>query len=177
MAFKHSKRNKGISLIEIMVTTLILAVVVIGTSGYRYYASLDARRADVQITAVGVASLLLNSWKAQGGCLGYPVNDPNDPQGVNPVYKQVVEIAPGLNAYTNAPGLLVPEGFAGVGSSNNGSFRIVINGVNYFTTLSYKDQAGEPRLLNVQVAWVNDFGTWDWSKSYQTVALTTYAND
>jgi hypothetical protein len=36
---------------------------------------------------------------------------------------------------------------------------------------------GEPRVLNVCVAWMNDYKTWTDSGFYQSVTLTTYADD
>lgn len=175
----------GFSLVEIMVAIVILAVVVIAISGYRYYSALDARKADVQITAARLGSYLLNSWKAVGGYSGYSIYeledpgdyDPGDPNDYNPSDTDPVEFGPGLELYFNAPGSAVPDGFSALDADSNPNYRIVVNRVNYYTTLSYKDEVGEPRVLNVCVAWTNDYQTWSDSEPYQSVNLTTYAND
>ncbi len=44
------------SLIEIMLATLLLMIVVIGTSGYRYYSTLDVRKASKHETASRIAT-------------------------------------------------------------------------------------------------------------------------
>lgn len=62
MSIGRIKHSKGFSLIEVMVAILILSIAVIGTSGYRYYTALDARKADMQATAARVALMLCESW-------------------------------------------------------------------------------------------------------------------
>ncbi len=47
----------------------------LGVSGFRYYTAMDARKADVQITAARLASLLLSGWKGVGGYSGYSKYD------------------------------------------------------------------------------------------------------
>jgi len=189
----------GATLIEIMVTIVVISVAVIGTAGYRYHSSFNARKANVQITAARIALLMLDSWKGQGGYSGYSKydleegTDPWDPNDYDPEYDydtynsddydyetydpNALVFGPGLTVYDNAPGPDVPSGFTALDSASNPNFRIVVNGVNYYTTLSYKDEVGEPRLLNVCVAWTNDYETWSDSGAYQSVSLTTYADD
>jgi len=175
----------GFTFIEIMGTILVLTVAVLGAAAYRYFATLDARKADVQITAARLASYLLDSWKAVGGHSGYSVyelSDPGDynaydPNDYNPNDTDPVEFGPGLELYFNAPGPAVPAGFSALDADINPNYRIVVNRVNYYATLSYKDEVGEPRVLNVCVAWTNDYQTWSDSEPYQSVSLTTYADD
>lgn len=189
----------GITLVEIMVTTVIIAVAVIGAAGYRYHSTLNARKADVQITAARLALLMLDSWKGQGGYSGYSKydlidgTDPYDPNDYDPEYDydiynsddydydadetDGVVFGPGLRIYDDVPGPDVPAGFTALDSTSNPNYRIAANGVNYYATLSYKDQVGEPRVLNVCVAWTDDYETWSDSGHYQSVKLTTYADD
>jgi len=87
-----------------------------------------------------------------------------------------VVLIPGLIIYDNAPGPAVPDGFNALDLFVNPNYRIVVNNVNYYATLSYKDEVSEPRILNVCVAWMNDYQTWT-GQSYNSVQFTTYAND
>ncbi len=188
----------GLTLIEVMIAILILSITVLATSGFRYYAAMDARKADVQITAARLASLLLSSWKGSGGYSGYSKYDliggvdPLDPNDYDPDYDydtydpddydydiddpNSIELCTGLTIYDDAPGPAVPVEFNILDSGTNPNYRIVVNNVNYYATLSYKDNVGEPRILNVCVAWMNDYQTWI-GQPYQSVKLTTYAND
>ena len=189
----------GITLMEVMVTIVIITVVATGGMSYRYHSAANARKADVQITAARVGGLMLESWKGQGGFSGYSKydledgTDPYDPNDYDPEYDydtynpddydydtsdtDPLVFGPGLTVYEGAPGPDVPSGFTALDSSSNPNYRIVANGVNYYVTLSYKDEVGEPRLLNVTVAWTNDYLTWSDSGPYQSVKLTTYADD
>ncbi len=199
MTIKRAKFATAVTLIEIMVAILILSIAVLGASGFRYYTAMDARKADVQITAARLASLILYGWKGSGGYSGYSKYDliggvdPLDPNDYDIDYDydtydpadydydtddpNSIEFCPGLTIYDDAPGPTVPDGFSALDSSVvNPNYRIVVNNVNYYATLSYKDNVGEPRILNVCVAWMNDYQTWT-EQPYQSVKLTTYAND
>lgn len=180
-----STKYRGLTLIEIMIVMLVMLILVVGISGYRYYALLNARKADVRITGARLAAYLLNSWKGVGGHSGYSIYeledpddyDPTDPNDYDPSDQDPVEFGPGLELAFGAPGPPVPEGFSALDADATPNYRIVANGVNYYATLSYKDEAGEPRTLNVCVAWMNDYQVWDSPETYQSVKLTTYADD
>lgn len=87
------------------------------------------------------------------------------------------QLGQGLDIYANAPGAAVPNGFTGIEASNNPNFRIIVNNVNYYATLAYKDQANQPRTLNVCIAWMGNYQQWDESKISQSVNFTTYADE
>ena len=140
-----------------MVTIVVMALTLLGTSGFRYYAALDTRRADVEITAARLASMFLNNWNAIGS--------------------YSTQLGQGLEIYNNAPGPAVPDGFTALDASSSPNFRIVANNVNYYATLSYKDQANQPRILNVCVAWMDDYQLWDGSETSQSVNFTAYADE
>jgi type II secretory pathway pseudopilin PulG len=198
MTVKRGKFAAAVTLIEVMIAILILSITALATSGFRYYAAMDARKADVKITAARLASLILTGWKGNGGYSGYSKYDliagvdPLDPNDYDIEYDyetynpddydydtddpNSIEFCPGLTIYDNAPGPAVPDGFNALDPGTNPNYRIVINNINYYATLSYKDEVGEPRILNVCVAWMNDYKTWT-EKPYQSVKLTTYAND
>ena len=190
----------GFTFIEIMGAILVLTVAVLGAAAYRYFATLDARKADVQITAARFASMLLDSWRGRGGYSGYSKydliegSDAIDPNDYDPDYDydiynpddydydiindaNSVEFCPGLTIYDDAPGPAVPAGFSELDSASNPNYRIVVDGVNYYATLSYKDEVGKPRVLNVCIAWMDDYQTWSDSEPYRSVSLTTYADD
>jgi type II secretory pathway pseudopilin PulG len=189
----------GLTLVEVMVAIVVVVIAVIGATGYQYHSVLDARKADVQITAARLSSMLLYDWKGSGGGSGYSqyefddlTDTGDDPCDYDPEYDydvynpddydydldtNDVVIASGLEVYDNAPGPAIPDGFVALDAASNPNYRIVTNGVNYYATLSYKDEVGEPRVLNVCVAWMNDYQTWSDSEPYQSVNLTTYAND
>ncbi len=190
----------GLTLVEVMVAIVIVVIAVIGATGYQYHSVLDARKADVQITAARLSSMLLYDWKGSGGGSGYSkyefddlTDSGDDPCDYDPEYDydvynpddydydiddtNDVVLSPVLEVYYNAPGPAIPDGFIALDAASNPNYRIVANGVNYYATLSYKDEVGEPRVLNVCVAWMNDYQTWSDSEPYQSVNLTTYAND
>ncbi|MHC4627489.1 MAG: hypothetical protein ACYTDV_10955 [Planctomycetota bacterium] len=158
---------------------------------------MDDRKADVQITAARLASMFLHGWKGTGGYSGFGKynlvggDDPLDPNDYdveydydtyNPSDYEYDVDEPnsisfcGLTIYDNAPGPPVPDGYTALDAGTNPNFRIVVNDMNYYATLSYKDEDGEPRLLNVCVAWMDDCQTWT-GEPYRSVKLTTYANN
>jgi len=196
MIIKQAKFAPAATLIEIITAILILSIAALSTSGFRYYSALNTRKADVQLTAARVASLILSTWKGSGGYSGYSKYDliggvdALDPNDYDIEYDYVdyysndydtdetdpVVLIPGLIIYDNAPGPAVPDGFNALDLFVNPNYRIVVNNVNYYATLSYKDEVSEPRILNVCVAWMNDYQTWT-GQSYNSVQFTTYAND
>ena len=182
---RRAKFAKAVTLVEVMVTLVIVLVGVLGTSSFRYYCAMETRKAEVQLTAARLASMLLYGWKGGGGHSGYSIYelddpddyDPSDPNDYDPTDVDTVQIASGLEVGYGAPGPPVPDGYNALDSDANPNYRIFVNGVNYYATLSYKDQADEPRTLHVCVAWMNDYQAWSESEPYQSVTLTTYSDD
>ena len=155
---KRFINNRGVTIIEIMVAITIVLVAVIGAAGFRYYSALDARKADVKITAGRIGSLLLEGWVGIGG---------------QPTYDPVAEYGTEMNISVNAAGPAVPTGFTLLNS-----YQIVINRANYYATLSYRDstptQAGE---LNIFVAWLHGYQAGTVSSSDPSVKFTGYVNN
>jgi hypothetical protein len=197
MTIKRTKFAPAATLIEIIIAILILSIAALSTSGFRYHSALNARKADVQLTAARLASLILSSWKGCGGYSGYSKYDllgydPLDPNDYDPDYDYVfyypddydydtdetdpVVLIPELTIFDNALGPALPDGFSALDSFVNPNYRIVVNNVNYYVTLSYMDEVSEPRILNVCVAWMNNYQTWT-EQPYNSVKLTIYAND
>ena len=145
------KPGSGLTLIELMVAILLLAIAVIGAMGFRYFCAMDARRADVQMTGARLGWMLLENWKASGGDTTY------------------VPLIPGLTI-TPGPGPAKPADF-----TQHQSYHVLVNGAHLYATLSYKNATPtEARKLNVNVAWLYRYQQWDGTPPYKTVGLTTY---
>ena len=67
MHIKRSKSTAAFTIVEIMEAMVILLIAMIGASGYRYYAALDARKAAMQATAARIGLLLCESWRGVEG--------------------------------------------------------------------------------------------------------------
>ena len=197
MTIKQGKFAAAVSLVEVVIAIAILAITVVAASGFRYHAAMDARKSDVQLTAARLASLFLYGWKGSGGYSGYSKynlvggDDPLDPNDYDIEYDYDTYNADdyeydiddpnsvtfaGLTVYHNAPGPAIPDGFTALDSGTNPNFHIVVDDMNYYATLSYKDEVGDLRILNVCVAWMDDYQTWT-EGPYRSVKLTTYANE
>ena len=146
------------TLIEVMAAVLVVMVIVIGVMNFQFYCALDARKADVRVTAARLGQLLLEAWKTvEGDVLLY---DPAADFGEPPLDDFSVVADPGL------PGL----------ATSFRIYRIKINGTNYFVKLSYED-ATAPRTLSAAIAWSRQWSsdTLDFEPR-RLVRLTKYAN-
>lgn len=137
MNTRKFKRSKGVSLIEIMIAVAILSVTVIGASGYRYYANLDAREADDHIAAARIGLLLCESWRGLKGATDF---DPTAYFG----QELAITVDDGFS------------GFAHMGSTSLtfntlGSYQVMLNGMDYHIVLSWADINPSLRALNVVV--------------------------
>jgi len=63
MTSKRTKQACGFTFTEVMGAILVLTVAVLGASAYRYHATLDVRKADVQTTGARIACLLCETWR------------------------------------------------------------------------------------------------------------------
>lgn len=154
----YEKRSRGFTLLEIMVAMAILSIAVIGAIGFRYHSALDARKADVQITASRLGSALLDDWKGNGSG--------------SASYNPVTQFSSNLSISTSGSGPAVPSGF-----SSLGTYLVTANSVNYYVTMSYKAaSATEPRTLNVCAAWLSGYGMGTIAGTDPSIRLTTYVN-
>lgn len=64
---RHSRRPAGVTLLELIVATMILAIASLGALTYQYHAVKQARSARAEIAAAQLAQLLLDDWKSTGG--------------------------------------------------------------------------------------------------------------
>jgi len=152
--FKRDGSKSAFTLIEVMIAITILLIAILGTSAYRYNAALSARRADLYTNAARTAILLCEGWSGLGGDTTF------DPVGA---FGSDLTI-------TNNVGPGAPSTFTTLGS-----YKILLEGSDYYATLSWKNLDTELRALNVIVSWnqcgrgTNSFDSVD--KSYR---LTTY---
>jgi Tfp pilus assembly protein PilV len=66
MAMKTTKRSKpsgGFTFTEVMGAIVVLTVAVLGTSAYRFHATVDVRKADLKTTGARIGCLLSETWR------------------------------------------------------------------------------------------------------------------
>lgn len=124
--------RSGFSLVSIMIAVTILIAAIIGTSNFRYYSALDARKAAAKITASRIGLMLCENWRGLGGIETY------DP---------VAYLSPDLTI-TASTGPAEPGDFKLLGS-----YTATVNNANFYITLSWKDVSTGLRALNIIVAW------------------------
>jgi len=127
------KRASGVNLIEVMVVTVILTITVVGTSGYRYYSSLNAHWAQEQITASRLGQLLCGSWAGVEGDENYDLTEHLDSD---------------LEIETLAPPNSLPPDFVLLGR-----YGITLEGVEYCCVLAWKNVSPKLRALWIRVEW------------------------
>lgn len=149
------KRSHGLTLVEVIVSMLIMAIVAVGTSGYRYYTTIDAKRAEKYIAGARIALLLCESWKGVQG---------------NGTYDPVANFQTDLSIAGSAEGPPVP-----VGLTSLNSYKITSDDTSYYATLAWKDVTSGFRELNVAVQWDQRMnGTGVFSEVDKNYSLTTY---
>jgi len=167
MTVKRRKYPAGLTFIEIIIATVVLVIAVLGTSAFRYSAALSARKADLQATASRAALLLCESWRG--------ASEPNtfDAAAYFDASLAAHFSESDLNIVNTEQGPYPPDGFTLLDH-----YKISVDGVSYWATLSWNDVSPGLRALNVAVAWdrrgsvADYFG--DADKSFK---LTTYVAD
>jgi hypothetical protein len=156
------KRFRGVSLIEAMLAITVLVIAVLGASGYRYYSSLDGRRADMRATASRIGMLLCESWSGVKG------DEDFDPTVYSETELVMTEIS--------VPDSLVPEGFDSLGA-----YEIQTGNVNYYAVLSYDDVSDGLRAMNIVVTWAqrqqSESSVADADKQFSLTTYTEVAED
>jgi len=162
-----AKNIAGLTLIEIMVVVLLISVAVLGATSFRMFCVMDAKKADVQINAARVGSMLLETWKGTGGFSSY------DPSLEFPISSYGSQ----FGITKTATGLAEPTGFTSLASK----YQILdkSNNVYYFVTLSYKPAVvspSEPTALNVTIVRRSNYTTGSVTTDDKTLKMTTYMN-
>jgi prepilin-type N-terminal cleavage/methylation domain-containing protein len=67
---KNYKRD-GFSLVEVMISILIIVIVALGTMSFQYHGVKHSRSSEAQIAATRLGQLILEDWKSTGGAAGY----------------------------------------------------------------------------------------------------------
>jgi Tfp pilus assembly protein PilE len=138
----YPKHRIGMTIVEMMITILVLAFIVIGTAGYRYYSALDAKKAEKEAAAAKIALLLNEGWRGLQGDVSSTTADTTVPSWGSSSDITITKINSGA---PDAPSDCTVLGY----------YKIVSNRVNYYATMSYKLPATRPCLmiLNITVAW------------------------
>jgi len=165
---KQAKSRCAVTLIEVMAAIVIVAIAVIGASGYRYYSTLDVRRADFQNAAARIALLLCENWRGRG----YDAD----------TYDPVDHLTSADLTVADSPG--VGPDYAS-GFTPLGRYEITMDGVHYWAALSWEDDAATVglRALNVVVAWAQRQTGSDEAEAVaaaggnKTFRLTTYVSE
>jgi len=155
---KRSKSTGGFTFTEVMGAILVLTVAVLGTSAYRYHATLDVRTAEMKTTGARIGCLLCETW---GG-----VSDPN---AFDPVSHLGTDLA--ITSITSSAGPGTPSNHRELGT-----YEITVDGDDYRATLFWKDVSAGLRALSVFIVWewdpqVHSMSSHPISKSFR---LTTY---
>ena len=147
--------RSGFSLVSIMIAMTILIAALIGTTNFRYYSALDARKAAAKITASRIGLMLCENWRGLGGTQTY------DP---------VAYLSPDLTI-TASSGPAEPGDFTLLGS-----YTVAVNNANFYITLSWKDVSAGLRALNIIVSWAQrQQGQSSLNDADKTFQFTTYA--
>jgi hypothetical protein len=161
MTTKRSKSAGGFTFTEVMGAILVLTVAVLGTSAYRYHATLDVHKAEMKTTGARIGCLLCETW--------HGLSDPNT---FDPVTHFGTELAITSLSSSGGPG-------APSGHTELGTYEITVDEVDYTATLFWKDVSSGLRALSVIIVWdwdpqVHSMGSHPISKSFR---LTTYVTN
>lgn len=74
MATRRTRDDRGVSLLEVMISMVVITVASIGALSYEYHGVRQMRVARATASAVRIGYLLLEEWKANGGSASYARN-------------------------------------------------------------------------------------------------------
>ena len=156
MKSRQDRAKIAFTITETIIASIILVIAIIGTAAYRYQAAMSAHKTDLYSTGVRIALLLCECWAGADG---------------NNTFNPVTTFSPQLNISTSTTGTAAPTGYTKLGY-----YKIIVDGVSYFATLSWKDISTESvRALHVIVKWdLCDRGTNTLAAANQSYHLTTY---
>ncbi|HDS85286.1 MAG TPA: prepilin-type N-terminal cleavage/methylation domain-containing protein [Phycisphaerales bacterium] len=157
---RTTPRN-GFTLTELILATLILSILAVGSLGYQYVAARDVRNAEAQAAAARLAKLVLDGWKGLGGSSDY---DPTTWWQTSP-------------AMTPSPiGPAAPDAL-------DRSFRVLgryqvqIDDVHYYLTCFWSEATEDkPRVLNVAAAWRADYQAGPLDETAREVRYSAYGS-
>lgn len=137
------KHKSGFTLIEVAISILIIMVLVTGAMAYQYRSTCDVKLSEIQATAGRLSMLLLEGWKGAQGV------DDFDPVSAFDSEIIITESASGPD---------IPVGKSGFTMTLLGYYRIQVEDIYYYVTLSFDEASDlEPKLLNITIAWRRDY--------------------
>ncbi len=156
---KRSKPSGGFTFTEVMGAIVVLTVAVLGTSAYRYHATVDVRKANLKTTGARVGCLLSETWRGSA-----------DPNTFDPVSHLGADLT--IQSLASFQGSGTPSGH-----SELGTYGITVDEEDYQAKLFWKDVSAGLRALSVIIVW-------DWDRQNQSMGsnippsksfrLTTY---
>lgn len=159
MTSKRSKQACGFTFTEVMGAILVLTVAVLGASAYRYHATLDVRKADLQTTGARVACLLCETWRGS-----------SDPNTFDPTTHFGSELTVESVMLSEAPASPTDHTVLG-------TYRVIVEDTDYRVLLYWKDISTGLRALSVIIVWEWESLTLASLEAYipsKSFRLTTY---
>jgi type II secretory pathway pseudopilin PulG len=144
------RRHKGFTLIDVIISVVILIVAISGTIQFRYHAAIQTRKANMRTAGAELALMLVETWRGVDG---------------DETFDSIDHFSPALTI-TSSTGPAMPAAYDLLGS-----YAIQWSDYDYTATLSSRDIGGGLRALNVIVAW--PFGNSNTDKEYR---ITSYAD-
>lgn len=164
MARVRRHRKNGLTLIEVMVSLLVILIIAIGAMSYMYASAVHAKEADVRATAARIGLLLMEGWKGNG--VDVTLFNPADTaQGFNKLP---------LSDFSD-PGML--PSLPGLTNTLH-NYRIEAYNIKYFVKMTYSNYALSdtmPRSLSICVAWNRDYRSATLGANPNTVVISDYA--
>lgn len=162
----RKNRKSGFTLIEVMVSMVVIMIIVIGAASYMYACMWNAKRADIRITATRVVQLLMETWKLTGHYYVDEFGNQRWAWNVTDFDPTDAEFNSSLPYNFGPPSVSFDEEPIGI---ELGKYEAEIDGKVYFVTLSYRDD--NPYMLTARVAWSRATG----AENLQWVDVTSYA--
>jgi hypothetical protein len=142
------------SLIEVMTAVALALTGVVGASGYRYFAAVNAQEAVGRRTAARLALTICESWRGLDDTAAY------DP---------AASLSPQLTL-ASAATCAEPSGFTKLGG-----YKIILNDITYYVTCSWSEPYASLRALNVRVDWpLGVKGVRPYNEANRSYTMTTY---
>jgi len=144
------RKAKGFTLIDVLLSAVILITAVSGAVHFRYHAAIQARKANMRNSGAELTLMLVETWRGVDG---------------SDTFDSISHFAPEITIST-AAGPSEPSGYDLLGS-----YAIQWSDYDYTATLSSRDIGNGLIALNVVVAWpLGNSGT---DKEYR---ITSYVD-
>lgn len=158
-AFRRRRYLRAFTVLEVVISILIIMVLVNGVLGYQYFSTRDVRLSEVQASASRLGLLLLESWKGSGG-IG--------------TFDPLAEFSSELTMETLAEGPDVPEDEGAV-FVKLGSYGVQMENTYFFITLSKAEATEqEPAILSAVIAWKKDYSSGELDGTESAVRFSSF---